>query len=210
MIDEEKVAANRAVRRAIKQAHLRAVYDRHVGELRALAGQDALAIARTSHAAIDGFLARDLKLNPPVADIRCARGCSHCCHGPVEIAAHEAELLLAAVRASGAALDAERLQRQARCTVDSWREQPPVDRACVFLGADGACTVYESRPVACRKLLVTSSPAFCDADRNAAHRIERWFGWEAEMMASAALEVFGLDLMPRALLAASRGKTAAE
>ncbi|MGA0032699.1 MAG: YkgJ family cysteine cluster protein [Burkholderiales bacterium] len=210
MIDEEKAAANRAARMARKQAHLRAVYDRHVEKLRALAGQDVLSIARDGHAAIDELLERDLEQNPPLENIRCARGCSHCCHGPVEIAAHEAALLIDVVRAAGRPLDEERLQRQSRYTVDTWRDQAPTDRACVFLGGDGACMVYESRPGACRKLLVTSNPAFCDTDRNAMHRIDRWFSWEAEMMASAALEVFGLDLMPRALLAAARGKNAAE
>ncbi|MGE4110433.1 MAG: YkgJ family cysteine cluster protein [Burkholderiales bacterium] len=210
MIDEKKAAANRAARMAKKQAHLRAVYDRHVEKLRVLAGQDSLSIARDSHAAIDGYLARDLEQNPPLENIRCARGCSHCCHGPVEIAAHEAALLIDVVRASGRPLDRDRLQRQGRYAVDTWREQAPADRACVFLGGDGACTVYESRPAACRKLLVTSPPEFCDAGKNSTHRIDRWFSWEAEMMASAALEVFGLDLMPRALLAAARGKNAAE
>ncbi|MGA0025793.1 MAG: hypothetical protein ACO3F9_14290, partial [Burkholderiales bacterium] len=61
MIDEEKAAANRAARMARKQAHLRAVYDRHVEKLRALAGQDALSIARDGHAAIDELLERDLE-----------------------------------------------------------------------------------------------------------------------------------------------------
>lgn len=210
MIDEKTAAANRAARMAIKQAHLRAVYDRHVEHFRKLEGQDALTVARNSHTAIDGLLARDLEQNPPLDNIRCARGCSHCCHGPVEIAAHEAELLVDVVRASGRQLDEERLQRQSRYAVDTWREQAPNDRACVFLGGDGACTVYESRPGACRKLLVTSNPEFCDAEKNSTHRIDRWFSWEAEMMASAALEVFSPDLMPRALLAARRGKAAAE
>ena len=208
MIDEEKAAANRAARQAKKQAYLRSIYDRHVEQYRARAEQDALAIARDSHAAIDGLLTRDLAQNPPVTQIRCARGCSHCCRGPVEIAAHEAELLVAAVRASGSAIDEAKLQRQSRYTVDTWREQPTDDRSCVFLGSDGACTVYESRPDACRKLLVTSNPAYCDAERAAADRIDRWFSWEAEMKASAALEVFGVTLMPHALLAALRGEDA--
>lgn len=208
MIDEETAAANRAARRARKQAYLRSIYERHVEQFRARTGQDALAIARESHAAIDKLLERDLEQNPPLENIRCARGCSHCCHGPVEIAAHEAALLIDVVRAAGRSLDEERLRRQSRHTVDTWREQPPVDRACVFLGGDGACTVYESRPDACRKLLVTSNPAFCDAERAAVDRIDRWFSWEAEMMASAALEVFGVTLMPRALLAAWRDQDA--
>ena len=209
MIDEGKAAANRAARRAKKQEYLSTIYDRHVERFRAQTGQDALALARDSHAGIDGLLARDLAQSPPVAEIRCARGCSHCCHGPVEIAAHEAELLVAIVRASGGVLDEGLLLRQSGYSVETWREQPLADRACVFLGSDGACRAYESRPDACRKLLVTSNPAFCDTEKAATDRIDRWFSWEAEMMASAALEVFGLTLMPRALLNAWRGGNAA-
>ena len=204
MMDDDKAAANRAARMERKQAHLRALYDRHVGSFRALAGQDALTIARDAHVAIDEFLARDLGKSPGSGAIRCAKGCSHCCHGPVEIGPQEAALLAATVRGSGGQLDEARLERQGRYSVDTWREQPLTDRACVFLGGDGACTVYESRPGACRKLLVMSDPAFCDADQGATERIERWFSWEAELMASAALEVFGVTLMPKALLAAWR------
>lgn len=206
MIDEEKAAANKAARRARKQAHLRALFDRHVEHLRALERRDALSIARDAQAAIDGLLARDLGQAAGDAGIRCSKGCSHCCRGPVEIGPQEAALLVATVRADGRTLDEALLDRQSRYDVGTWREQPAGDRACVFLGNDGACTVYASRPLACRKLLVTSNPDFCDADRDAMDRIDRWFSWEAEMMASAALEVFSVDLMPKALLAAWRGK----
>ena len=53
---------------------------------------------------------------------------------------------------------------------------------------------------------MTSDPALCDADANASDRIERWFSWEAEIMESAALEVFGVELMPRLLLEALKDK----
>lgn len=202
MIDEETAAANRAARRERKQAHLRALYDRHVESFRAREGQDALTVARDAQSAVDDLLARDLGENPGTLGIRCARGCSHCCHGPVEIGPQEATLLAATVRAAGRTLDEARLERQSGHSVETWREQPAVDRACVFLGNDGACTVYAVRPLACRKLLVTSDPLYCDAKQNAMDRIDRWFSWEAEMLSSAALEVFGVTLMPKALLSA--------
>lgn len=204
MIDDDRAAANRAARRERKQAHLRALYDRHVGAMRALDGQEALSVARRTHAVIDGLLARDREKDPGSAAIRCGRGCSHCCLGPVEIGPQEAALLVRTVREAGGQLDEAKLERQSRYDVERWREQPPADRTCVFLGGDGACTVYASRPDACRKLLVTSDPALCDADRDAPEQVERWFSWEAELMASAALEVFGVTLMPKALLAAWR------
>jgi len=204
MIDEQKAAANRAARMERKRAHLRAVYDRQLARLRELEGQDPLTTARNTNAAMDGLLAADRVNNPFAAGIRCAKGCSHCCNGPVEIGPHESALLIEALRSAGRSLDEQRLERQSGYSVATWRKQPPADRACVFLGEGGACTVYDSRPGACRKLLVLSDPAFCDAGNGAMDQIDRWFSWEAEMMASAALELFGVDLMPRALLAASR------
>src|SRR3989304_1631413 len=69
MMDDDKAAANRAARMERKQAHLRALYDRHVGSFRALAGQDALTIARDAHVAIDEFLARDLGRSPGVEEL---------------------------------------------------------------------------------------------------------------------------------------------
>jgi len=98
-------------------------------------------------------------------------------------------------------LDKARLERQSQYTMDTWRQQPAADTACVFLGEDGACKVYESRPNACRKLLVVTDPALCDAAKHPPESVGRWFSWEAEMLESAALEVFGGALMPRSLLA---------
>ena len=115
---------------------------------------------------------------------------------------HEARLLIAAASSRGIEIDRARLERQSRHGIDDWRRQPPADRACAFLGADGACAVYDVRPNACRKLLVVSDPARCDDSRPAPSAAERWFSWEAEMLESAAQDVFGGGLMPALLLAA--------
>lgn len=183
-----------------KEAHLRALFDRYAERFRAAAGGDPLSVARETHAAIDQLLERDRKRDAASADIRCHKGCDHCCHGPVEIWPHEAALLVEAARAGGVELDRARLERQARHAIETWQGQPATDRACVFLGGDGACRVYESRPNACRKLLVTSDPALCDASIHPVGSTERWFSWEAEILECAALEALGGALMPRALL----------
>lgn len=204
--DADKDESARAARRLQQMAWLRDLYDGHVARFRAAAqGPGALAplvLARGAHAEMDGLLERDRRDYPGAEAIRCGKGCSHCCHGPVEIWAQEAALLVEHLRVAGLALDAGLLERQSRCSVDTWREQPAADQACVFLGADGACTVYEARPNTCRKLMVTSDPRHCDIGRGEFEQIERRFSWEAEMLESAALEVFGVQLMPKALLAA--------
>jgi uncharacterized protein len=194
---------DRAAQRLRQMAYLRRLYEGHVTRFRAAFAEEPLALAHAAHEEMDALLEDNRRL-PGFEAVRCRRGCSHCCSGPVEIRPQEAALLVDHLRAAGVKLDVARLERQSQHSVETWREQPECDRACVFLDEDGACTVYEVRPNACRKLLVTSDPQHCDIGRGEHERIERRFCWEAEMMESAALEVFGLQLMPRALLAALR------
>ena len=206
MTDSAKAAANKAARDERKTAHLRGMMDRYTQRFRAAGNQDARAVAREVHAAIDAVVERDRQKSAASCDIQCHKGCSHCCHEPVEIWPHEAALLVEAAREAGVELDTARLERQSRYTTDTWRQQPAADTACVFLGDDGACKVYESRPNACRKLLVTTAPDLCDRTRHAGDSVERWFSWEAEILESAALEIFGRALMPRWLLAELKGR----
>ena len=203
--DEVKAAANRQARDERKAAHLRRMMDRYSGQFRAAGNQDAPSVAREVHIAIDSVLERDRMMSATSGDIRCGKGCSHCCHGPVEIWPQEAALLVENARDAGMELDKARLERQSRYTADTWRQQPAADTACVFLGGDGACKVYSIRPNACRKLLVLTDPALCDAKKHPPESVGRWFSWEAEILESAALEVFGAALMPGSLLAAMNG-----
>jgi hypothetical protein len=198
---DEKLAARRQARDERKAAHLRGIMDRYTALFRAVEGQDAPALAREVHGAIDEVLERDRARDAASAGIRCRRGCSHCCHGPVEIWPQEAALLIEAAREAGIELDRARLERQGRHSVETWRGQTGGDTACVFLGGDGACRIYASRPNACRKLLVVSDPTLCDAANRSLDHVERWFSWESEVLESAALEVFGRGLLPRLLLA---------
>jgi len=202
MTDDAKAAANRKARDERKEAHLRAMRGRYTEQFRAAVNPDAPSVARKVHAAMDEVLERDRKKSADSGGIRCRKGCAHCCHGPVEIWPHEAALLVEFAREAGMELDKARLERQSQYTMDTWRQQPAADRACGFLGDDGACRVYEFRPNACRKLFVVTDPALCDADKHPPESVGRWFSWEAEILESAALEVFGAALMPRSLLAA--------
>jgi len=176
--------------------------DRYTGQFRAVGSHDAPSVARGVHIAIDAVLGRDRKKSATSGDIKCRKGCDHCCRVPVEIWPHEAALLVEIAHEAGMELDKARLERQSQYTMDTWRQQPAADRACGFLGDDGACRVYEFRPNACRKLFVVTDPALCDADKHPPESVGRWFSWEAEILESAALEVFGAALMPRSLLAA--------
>ena len=204
MTESSRQSANRKAREEKKQAYLRALFERHAERFRAAGNGDAMALVRSAHADIDDVLQRDRGRSADSGAIRCGKGCSHCCHGPVEIWPQEAALLVEAARAAGLDLDRARLERQGRHSIDSWHQQPAGDRACVFLGDGGACRVYESRPNACRKLLVVADPELCDGAKHPPGSAERWFSWEAEMLEAAALETFGRALMPVALLEALR------
>ena len=201
MTEISKATANQKARDERKEAHLRKIMDRYTEQFRAAGNQDAPSVARGVHIAIDDVLERDRKKSATSGDIKCRKGCDHCCRVPVEIWPHEAALLVEIAREAGMELDTARLERQSQYTMDTWRQQPAADTACVFLGDDGACKVYESRPNACRKLLVVTDPALCDAGKHPPESVGRWFSWEAEILESAALEVFGAALMPRSLLA---------
>jgi Fe-S-cluster containining protein len=196
----DRAAENRKAREEKKAAYLRAIFDRYAGRFRAPGDENGPTLARGVHVALDQVLERDRRAASDSAKIRCGKGCSNCCRGPVEIWPHEAALLVETARASGIDLDPARLERQGKHSIDSWPGQPAADRACVFLGDNGACRVYESRPNACRKLYVMSDPALCDLAQHPPGSADRWFSWEAEMLEAAALETFGRELMPRALL----------
>jgi len=202
MADDAITRANKQAREERKKAHLQEMFRHHTEQLRALENRDAPSVAREIHINIDGVLARDRNRSTASSEIRCRAGCAHCCHEPVEIWPHEAALLIATARDAGVELDYARLQRQSQFGIDDWRQQLARDRACVFLGDDGRCKVYEVRPNACRKLLVLTDPSLCDADRHPPDSVERWFSLEAEILESAALEVYGAALLPRSLLTA--------
>lgn len=209
MIDPAVAAANRRARQEKKAAYLRALHARYVDKFRAAATGEPVALAKSLHDEITQLLARDRVMLPGGDDIRCRKTCSHCCHEAVDVGMHEAQRLVAAARESGIVIDREQLLRQSRRTTADWHAQPAADRRCVFLDDEGSCRVYAARPASCRKLFVVSDPAECDATRPGDRDVERWHSWEVELMAAAALEVFGAELMAGALLRVLEAETAA-
>lgn len=103
--------------------------------------------------------------------IRCAAGCSACCRGLFDISLLDAFLLqtgfmrLPAQRQAKIRAQAELRLRQLqadwpelqppyllnRLPDELWTEMPEDDQTpCPLLGEDGACLVYEQRPMICR------------------------------------------------------------
>jgi Fe-S-cluster containining protein len=143
--------------------------------------------ARAVHRQVDAAVAPFAALRPEaLAAVRCGRGCSHCCRIRVEVTADEAELLAELVRAGRAHPDGARLALQRDwSTSEAFHGRPRAEADCIFLGQDGACTVYEDRPSACRALLVASDPALCrEADQ--ATRVLAIINPHLELVVSAA------------------------
>lgn len=117
----------------------------------------------------------------------CAPGCCGCCHAEVEITPDEAAVLAARVR-EGVIVDRTRMELQAaRPRLSSeWARFFAPENRCVFLGEDRKCQVYESRPAACRRLLMTSPAEACSTQGAMVMPVRVLL---AEVLLSAALDV---------------------
>lgn len=97
--------------------------------------------------------------------IHCRRGCSYCCYQIFQITEPEAAVISRAVRLMPPE-DRDDLQARARAylprreallrehgLIEAWGHLPPEGTrlACPALSDDGACRIYEHRPLICRK-----------------------------------------------------------
>lgn len=113
----------------------------------------------------------------------CKKGCGHCCNQATGITEAEAKLIADATgrtmhkppvdmnaqmraMAEGGATEEEATDVR-DSQVRKWEGKP-----CTFLGADGACTVYDVRPLACRIYYsLESKPDYCDGHKNKGGKI---------------------------------------
>jgi Fe-S-cluster containining protein len=153
--------------------------------------------ARHVHAALDEAQARFKAQRPDIMQqVRCGKGCAHCCRLWVGVTRDEAELLAERVRTGLARPDPARMELQSHWTSPfDYIGKPEAEASCVFLGDDGACTVYEDRPSLCRVVLVASDPELCKAGDEEA-QVTSLLNPYAEVLASAALTVDAEDDEP--------------
>lgn len=127
------------------------------------------------HAKLDEALAGSRARFAP-GPPRCAEGCDHCCRYMVQASLAEA---FAVYRVMGPdRMDRVRSYRDAFLARLDERGDPEDEEAAALLawGLDcplleaGACTVYDSRPIACRACHSYSDPALCAQVRSAVIR----------------------------------------
>ncbi|RYZ51146.1 MAG: YkgJ family cysteine cluster protein, partial [Proteobacteria bacterium] len=102
--------------------------------------------------------------------VSCRKSCAFCCHTPVSVTKSEVDQIydyLEAQRISGAGEAAH----------------PRPKGACTFLSRDSSCSIYDVRPIACRKLMAVSHPALCNSEE--ANSPSYLLFIEAELIASA-------------------------
>lgn len=117
------------------------------------------ARARKLHELVEKEIAQAAEI-----ESSCKKGCSACCHMEVEITSYEAEILAKLIQ-DGHVIDQTRLQKQsARSLQDNqWKQGiRNLDSKCIFLNNEGACSIYENRPVMCRRHSVTSPAKNCE------------------------------------------------
>jgi Fe-S-cluster containining protein len=146
--------------------------------------------AREVHRRVDEALARFEALRPDViAQVRCGRGCAHCCRLWVGVTRDEAALLAGRVREGTARPVRARMEAQRTWPAPAdFIGRPREEASCTFLGDDGACTVYEDRPSICRAVLVASDPEHCRLGDHST-RITAVINPYVEVVVSAALTV---------------------
>lgn len=94
--------------------------------------------------------------------VACKRGCSHCCHCAVQISKQEAALVGEAVG---------RVPADAPAMPDSTHVAWGYHNPCPFL-RDGECSIYESRPLACRLLFnVDVDDLLCQLQPSLDHQV---------------------------------------
>lgn len=184
---------------------LEETFQRYVEQFQTLRVRLPVEVAHVIHAATDKTLEAEKAQRPDTSgNITCRKGCSHCCRLFVGITPPEAEILVAMANYEHIPMDQAKLERQAAHCRENWHDQPAEDQACVFLGMDGTCRVYENRPNACRKHFVVTEAEFCRVERNSEQKVRWWFSPEAEVIASASMTVFGVGGMAEQLLGVLR------
>ena len=95
------------------------------------------------------------KVNAPIGQLACIKGCAFCCYGMVAITAPEAFRLSVVLRSRGAEAIATFRAKASATANKSAAERFGAKLPCALL-KDNACSVYDARPLSCRQVTSTA------------------------------------------------------
>ena len=130
--------------------------------------------------------------------ISCKKGCSFCCHNPIDSTELEAKVIAQYCQENHITINRKHLAQQLALSV----QEVPYSRfsACVFL-KNNLCTIYPVRPANCRKYFVSSDPSLCNTRKYGSQRVTIVANTESEICNTVLIETQGKwDRLPRLLL----------
>lgn len=109
-------------------------------------------------------LNEDIADNPHSSKITCTKGCSFCCHIKVDVSYYEAKYIYDYCLANNITINWDYLTAQSSMNDDKqWILEKHL-RTCEFL-KNNECSIYEARPMSCRKHYSIDDPQKCDTDK---------------------------------------------
>lgn len=151
------------------ERHIQEAYDFLVEASKALARAEKITPLRAFWKLLDqAFEEKSWQL-------KCRRGCGHCCHTGVSVTQLEWDSILERVAEDGIDLDnvierSRKTVERIRNTLDQKKDLDHVDwhrlvvnQPCPFLDDEQACIIYEDRPLDCR--LVVAFRGACDSKK---------------------------------------------
>lgn len=154
---------------------------------------EPLPRAHFLHQAIDKSLAAAAEKDAEnFSKITCRKGCAHCCHTVIAITQDEAELLIEYAKHINWKIDWEKVEKQAWHATNRGKyfKLLPENNACVFLGENNICQVYEHRPSSCRKYFVINDPIDCSPQTKVPNgAVNNWTIQHVELLLSGAFEM---------------------
>ena len=97
----------------------------------------------------------------------------------------EATLLLEHTEEKRIDINWMKVGRQSNHDLTNWSKLSIKDQSCIFLNKAQECTVYDYRPMNCRKLLVVTEPKFCSTVDYPKHEVSRVNHIDSEILATA-------------------------
>lgn len=143
--------------------------------------RERIDVAQLAHAQCDALIAAELAVLAGRGVVpTCSKGCAHCCRQEIVTPRAEGEAAVEWIKASWAPDQIEALVARIRAWLIWYRTDYPRHAARGLDGPvavyehgpvcpalqDGACSIYEVRPLTCRTHLVSSSPDACRQERD--------------------------------------------